>query len=366
MLNSIPLFTAILGALFLAAMLFNPGILRNSKQARVVWVIIMVLAIHAQVDAWLFYNEINTIWEGLSLLHYHLMGGLFLLFAYYLFRLDIGLRPWLWGLGGYTVLRILFLIPEDAAAYENYSENLGWVDVGILLDYFISNALNIACIWVALVKVKALPLVLKPQRTERLSMRWLKSLLWFQIGLYVALAILAVASFFFYEQWLTFWKIDSMLSGFFFFVLAFFALRFPIFSVYGDFKDLGTEEKKYAKSSLSGDGSKELFRTLVEVVEKEKLYLNPALRLNDVAERMEESVHHISQVINQELGQSFSDFVNGYRITEAQQLLKSDRAKQLTILAIALEAGFNSKTAFYNAFKKATGQTPSQYIKAQQ
>jgi AraC-like DNA-binding protein len=70
-------------------------------------------------------------------------------------------------------------------------------------------------------------------------------------------------------------------------------------------------------------------------------------------------------MINQQQKGSFSDFLNAFRIKEVQDLLRSDKAKQLTILAVAFEAGFNSKTAFYNAFKKFTGKTPSQFMKEQ-
>ncbi|MEM8895131.1 MAG: AraC family transcriptional regulator, partial [Bacteroidota bacterium] len=67
--------------------------------------------------------------------------------------------------------------------------------------------------------------------------------------------------------------------------------------------------------------------------------------------------------INEQEGVSFSDFINKYRVEDAKKLLSSGRSKQVTILAISLEAGFNSKTAFYNTFKKFTGQTPTEFIK---
>ena len=356
--------TAILGGLFLLMVLFSRGSLRNNKPAWWVLIVIVVFAIHAQLDAYLYYNDLDNAWTGLSLLHYHLMGGLFLLFSYYLFRIPVNFRFWITIFLGYTLLRILAFIPEDDSVYENYSDDLSWTDLGIVLDNFISNLLNISCLRLAYLRIKALNFALKPEKEVLMRFLWLKNLLVFQIGLYLCLMGLTIVSFFFEEQWLTFWKLDSMVSGFFFFVLAFSAIRFPIFSMYGDFKDLAPEEKKYAKSSLSDESASLIWQEIDQVMSTEKLYLNPEFRLNELANRMGHSVHHISQVINQEKGVSFSDFLNALRIEEAQKLLRSDKAAQLTILAIAHEAGFNSKTAFYNAFKKFTGQTPSQFLKA--
>ena len=154
-----------------------------------------------------------------------------------------------------------------------------------------------------------------------------------------------------------------MITGIFFFVLAFYAIRFPLFSVSGDYLDLPAADEKYAKSSLSENDSSDIWREINRLMNEEELYLNPEFRLNDLSGKIDRSVHHVSQAINQQDGGSFSDFLNGFRIERARQLLQSDKAKQYTILAIAYESGFNSKTAFYNAFKKHTGTTPSQFLK---
>ncbi|MCY4334687.1 MAG: AraC family transcriptional regulator [Litoreibacter sp.] len=70
------------------------------------------------------------------------------------------------------------------------------------------------------------------------------------------------------------------------------------------------------------------------------------------------SDNYVSQVLNEKIGQSFFDFVNSYRVKEAQtRLLNSDE----TILAIAYDIGFNSRSSFYTAFKKGTGQTPTAF-----
>ncbi len=80
-----------------------------------------------------------------------------------------------------------------------------------------------------------------------------------------------------------------------------------------------------------------------------------------MAESIDSPLHHVSRAINENAGKSFSDFINDYRINKAKELLVSNDTKSNTIYAISLDVGFNSKTAFYTAFKKATGETPTQF-----
>jgi AraC-like DNA-binding protein len=122
-------------------------------------------------------------------------------------------------------------------------------------------------------------------------------------------------------------------------------------------------EKKYFKSGLQEDTKIEYLNRLTELMEKEKLYRNGELTLAGLADKLAVTTNHISQVINEHLHQSFHDFVNGYRIKEIKKELSNPAKKHLTILAIGLDAGFNSKNAFNTAFKKHTGYTPSEYKK---
>jgi len=101
-----------------------------------------------------------------------------------------------------------------------------------------------------------------------------------------------------------------------------------------------------------------LFR-LTELMGKDKLYLNPNLKSEEVARKLGVSVHQLSKLLNDHLGQRFSDIINAYRIDHSKELLRT--RKNLTLEAIGNESGFNSKTSFYNAFKKNEGQTPAQF-----
>jgi AraC-like DNA-binding protein len=78
------------------------------------------------------------------------------------------------------------------------------------------------------------------------------------------------------------------------------------------------------------------------------------------------STHHLSQLLNQQLHITFYDYINQYRLEEVKQALWDPQEDHLTILALAFEAWFKSKSVFNEAFKKYTGITPSAYKKARQ
>jgi AraC-like DNA-binding protein len=124
-----------------------------------------------------------------------------------------------------------------------------------------------------------------------------------------------------------------------------------------------SKSKKYEKSSLTPENSEKYLNKLLKIMECEKPYLNNDLTLQKLSELLAVSPHHLSQIINEKKNQNFFDFINSYRIEEAKNLLIDKRGELLTILAIAEEVGFNSKSAFNIAFKKYTSLTPSQFKK---
>lgn len=121
------------------------------------------------------------------------------------------------------------------------------------------------------------------------------------------------------------------------------------------------ETSKYTKSSLSTTAAESILTRIKVYMETEKPYLDSNLKLQQLAKQLELSPHHVSQSINELDGQSFSDFVNQYRIQEAQSMLKDPNQADKKIIHIALDCGFNNKASFNNAFKKVAGITPSEY-----
>lgn len=129
-------------------------------------------------------------------------------------------------------------------------------------------------------------------------------------------------------------------------------------------KETGQEgkEEKYSTSSLKGaDKIQRLKEELVALMTEEKPFLNSRLSVYDIADSLNTNYRYVSQIINSEFNQNFMTFINTYRIEEAKKLLVSEEANQYTIEAIAEMAGFNSKSSFNTAFKKATHMTPSEY-----
>ncbi len=119
--------------------------------------------------------------------------------------------------------------------------------------------------------------------------------------------------------------------------------------------------EKYQKSGLKSQNQKALLEKLLDFMEEEKPYLNPQLTLRELAEKSAFSPHHLSQLINEGRGQNFFDFVNQYRVSAFQAAIAEPQNQHLTLLAVALDCGFNSKSSFNRTFKQMTGQTPSQY-----
>ena len=101
---------------------------------------------------------------------------------------------------------------------------------------------------------------------------------------------------------------------------------------------------------------------LERIMNIQKPYLDSELNLIKLAEMLSASTHHLSYVINTGFGKNFFQYINEFRVEYAKKLLKEADSK-LSILGIAYESGFNSKTSFNTTFKKLTGQTPSEFKK---
>lgn len=121
------------------------------------------------------------------------------------------------------------------------------------------------------------------------------------------------------------------------------------------------QNHKYAKSGLSDEQLIEYKQRLDNIMETEQVYLRSNLTLPALAEIMNCSANHLSQVINSGFGMSFFDYLNRHRIEHARQLLTMHDVQSSSILNIAFTVGFNSNSAFYAAFKKCVGQTPAQF-----
>ncbi|TAE86792.1 MAG: AraC family transcriptional regulator [Bacteroidetes bacterium] len=123
------------------------------------------------------------------------------------------------------------------------------------------------------------------------------------------------------------------------------------------------EKVKYEKTKISDDEMIAIHQQLKELMYREKLYKNAELTLSEVAQKIPVHPNTLSQVINTAEGKNFYDYINLQRIEEFQRIIFLPQNKEYTLLSLAFECGFNSKTSFNRNFKKVTHLSPSEYIK---
>jgi len=118
---------------------------------------------------------------------------------------------------------------------------------------------------------------------------------------------------------------------------------------------------KIAIKSIVFEKNETHTKELLELMDKMKPYLNPELTLDELAKELKVSRNVLSQIINNNIGENFYYFVNKYRVEEVKGYLSDSKKKHFTILSLAFDAGFNSKSAFNSIFKRVTGLSPSEY-----
>ena len=195
---------------------------------------------------------------------------------------------------------------------------------------------------------------------RRLQITWLKSILY----------VLLIATI----LW-TFFTINMVVEEDEpYYYLLYLVVSFTIYFLgYAGIYKIGIEKERkairnarYSIAEAPSSKAKENTTEFKRLIESEKLFLDADLSLDTVAEKLNLSKSHLSRTINKELGESFSDYINKLRVTEAKQHLNNPEFYRYTILAIGLESGFNSKSTFNKSFKKFAGITPSQFQKSLQ
>jgi AraC-like DNA-binding protein len=119
---------------------------------------------------------------------------------------------------------------------------------------------------------------------------------------------------------------------------------------------------KYVKSGLNSEAAFELYELLKIRMSEEKFYINPELTLTELAQKLEIHPNNLSQVINTFEEKNFYDYINFKRVEHFTALISLPENRKFTILSLAFECGFNSKSSFNKYFKKVTHLTPSEYL----
>ena len=120
---------------------------------------------------------------------------------------------------------------------------------------------------------------------------------------------------------------------------------------------------RYETSPLDVEKKKKIADRMVALMENEKLYLDPDFRRADLADLLGVSLHHLSEVLNDSLGMNYAEFINSYRLNEVKRTLSDSANDHKTILAVAFEAGFRSKSTFNRIFREQVGVTAREFRK---
>ena len=120
------------------------------------------------------------------------------------------------------------------------------------------------------------------------------------------------------------------------------------------------EKRKYKNPLLSDSDRKNVGEKVQMYVQEHKVYLNPELNMDILATELEIPKHHLTEVLNVELGKNFFQFINSFRIEAVKEMLK-DPTNYYSIEAVGYECGFSNKSSFFRIFKEIVGVTPLEY-----
>lgn len=203
--------------------------------------------------------------------------------------------------------------------------------------------------------------------TESRNPDWLKKLVYI-FGIVWTILILAAALhhvFHFYTLQFCTDGLFLSLSAFIILVGYFGLRQKEIFVQYEDkSKEFVTESgAKYAAPLLKDNEAEAYIEQLRIYMKEEKPHLDANITLPELASKMDIPTHHLSRAINEKLGLNFFEFINRYRVEEVKAKLADPAFENFSLLGIAFESGFNTKSAFNRVFKKLVGMTPGEYKK---
>ncbi len=204
---------------------------------------------------------------------------------------------------------------------------------------------------------------------EKITLTWLRHWILLEIiGFWISFIIVWAGEF----EWVDFlfsFKVIAVVVIFNIVVIGFFGIKqraiFTNISQFGSETDTDTKARKgkYEKSGISKSDLKGLADRLNEIMQSDQPYLNPKLDIDELSGLVQTKKHYLSQTLNDYLNTNFYDYINGFRVEEFKKRVVDPQYHHLSILGIALDCGFNSKSSFNHIFKKKEGITPSEFKK---
>lgn len=203
-------------------------------------------------------------------------------------------------------------------------------------------------------------------RAEDINLDWLRKLVYIFGSVWTLLMVVATIHHVFHLfSWIFCTDGISLSLSIFIILIGYYGLKQKELFSFPEKESFILEQKqeKYSGSRLKESEARLYLEKLNSFIGKEKPYLNPDLNLPQLAKEVDIPSHYLSQVINENIGLNFFDFINHQRVEDVKNKISDPRYNNFSILGIAFESGFNSKSAFNRVFKNITGITPSEYKK---
>lgn len=204
--------------------------------------------------------------------------------------------------------------------------------------------------------------------TEKKELNWIRNFLLIYTFIFVyGLIQMFVDEYVIAMSWIQKWWIQFFSA----IALLYFGVKgyFTDFDFLKDFEkpnNASESEPSVAQTNTTNEKVAEGKDPINELFEKEKIFLDPELNLNQLSEKVDLSRNEVSEIINLGFGMNFNDFVNHFRIEEFKKRLQAGGHKQFSLVGLAFECGFNSKATFNRVFKKELKLTPTEYLKTLQ
>jgi len=231
------------------------------------------------------------------------------------------------------------------------------------ISFFFSITAYSTLAFIEIVKHQKNLMDLVSYRSGKLTLNWLKilsiSFLTACFVLFVLGGLNMIGSYIPFDPYIVIFGFMAVFS----IAYSFYGIKQPaIFGeVVKDQKDAGKSPARYLKSGLKEQQADKYLQKLIAHMEHKKPYLDSDLTIHDLSRQTGIPRHYITEVLNEKYKRNFFTFINEYRVKEAIARMSAPEFKNYTILAIAFDSGFNSKSTFNTFFKNFTGKTPSGY-----
>lgn len=355
-------------SLFIVALLINKKDKALSDKYLMSWMLLNAIHLTIQYSSVTGYMDNYPFLYGI-LAPLPLLHGVFLYFYVASVTDQIPSKPWAIGIhfvpailfNIYLVLNFFFLSSEDQLkVLENKGAGHEVFMTALVVGVMISGVMYV--LWsIFLLRKHRKNILDQFSELEKVNLRWLRFLIY---GLGILWGIIIFSQ-----------KEEYIFTGVVIFVIlmGFFGIQqidiFKKRDINRSGKVHGTkqfdEKRKYAKSGLNHVTSSKLYEELIQLIEDKAIYKLQGLSIGDLATMLDTHPNYLSQVINERTGKPFYDFINTYRVEALKTLMDDPQSAQFTLLSLAYDCGFNSKSSFNRYFKKVTGYTPSQYQNAQ-